>query len=73
MNKVLDKEVGIAIVFAGNDEKGYRFVIGSRSQDVRQLRKDMNAVLNGRGGGKPEMVQGSAACKKEDIKAYFGI
>ena len=73
MNKILDKEVGTAIVFAGNDESGYRFVIGSRSQDVRQIAKEMNTALNGRGGGKPEMVQGSAACKKEDIEAYFGI
>ena len=71
MNKILDKEVGTAIVFAGNDESGYRFVIGSRSQDVRQLAKEMNGALNGRGGGKPEMVQGSAACKRADIEAYF--
>ena len=71
MNKILDKEVGTAIVFAGNDENGYRFVIGSRSQDVRQFAKEMNGALNGRGGGKPEMVQGSAACKRADIEAYF--
>ena len=71
MNKLLEKEVGIAIVFAGNDDKGYRYVIGSRSQDVRGLAKEMNGVLNGRGGGKPEMVQGSVACKKAEIEAFF--
>ena len=71
MNKLLEKEVGVAIVFAGDDEKGYRYVIGSRSQDVRPTAKEMNGALNGRGGGKPEMVQGSAACKKADIEAYF--
>ncbi|MBE5954921.1 MAG: hypothetical protein E7253_00540 [Lachnospiraceae bacterium] len=71
MNKLLDKEAGTAIVFAGNDDSGYRFVIGSRSQDVRPFAKEMNRVLNGRGGGKPEMVQGSAACKRAEIEAYF--
>ena len=71
MNKLLEKEIGVAIVFAGNDEKGYRYVIGSRSQDVRNLAKEMNGTLNGRGGGKPEMVQGSVACKKAEIEMYF--
>ena len=71
MNKLLEKEVGMAIVFAGNDANGYRYVIGSRSQDVRPIAKEMNGALNGRGGGKPEMVQGSVACKKTDIEAYF--
>ena len=71
MNKLLEKEIVVAIVFAGNDEKGYRYVIGSRSQDVRNLAKEMNGTLNGRGGGKPEMVQGSVACKKAEIEMYF--
>ena len=73
MNKVLEKGVGIAIVFAGNDDKGYRYVIGSRTEDVRTLAKEMNGALNGRGGGKPEMVQGSAACKRADIGNFFEI
>lgn len=73
VNKLLDKEVFVALVFAGNDTSGYRYVIGSRTQDVRTLAKEMNAALNGRGGGKPEMVQGSAACTKEEIEAYFQI
>lgn len=70
-NKLLEKDVKIAAVFAGNDEKGYRYVIGSRTEDVRGLAKDMNSKLNGRGGGKPEMVQGSAACSRSEIEAYF--
>jgi len=70
-NKLLEKEVGMAVVFAGNDESGYRFVIGSKKQDVRPFVKEMNSALNGRGGGKPEMVQGSAACKRAEIEAYF--
>lgn len=71
MNKLLEKEIGIAAVFAGTDEKGYRYVLGSRSQDVRNLAKNMNAQLNGRGGGKPEMVQGSVASTKAAIEEFF--
>ena len=72
MNKLLEKGVGVALVFAGNDEEGYRYVIGSKNQDVRPLAKEMNAALSGRGGGKPEMVQGSAACKRADLESYLG-
>ena len=34
-------------------------MIGSRTEDVRPLSKKLNAAFEGRGGGKPEMVQGS--------------
>lgn len=70
-NKLLEKEIGIAAVFAGNDEKGYRYVIGSRCQDVREIAKELNKKCNGRGGGKPEMVQGSVSGKRCEIEVVF--
>ena len=45
--------------FAGNDEEGYRYVIGSHSEDVRVISEKLNEAFQGRGGGKPQMVQGS--------------
>ena len=71
VNKLLDREVGTAVVFAGNDENGYRYVIGSRRKDVRELAKEMNQKLLARGGGKPEMVQGSVACTKKELEEFF--
>lgn len=59
MNLLLDRGAKICAVFTGSDEVGYRYVIGSRSEDVRPLSKRLNAAFDGRGGGKPEMVQGS--------------
>lgn len=70
-NKLMDKGVKLAAVFAGEDENGYRFVLSSKRVDVRPIVKEMNQKLNGRGGGKPEMVQGQAACKKEEINDFF--
>ena len=67
-NMILDKNVKIAAVFAGNDYAGYRYVIGSRSEDVRPYAKELNALFQGRGGGKPEMVQGSLCGDEEKIK-----
>lgn len=70
-NKLMDKGVKLAAVFAGNDENGYRYVVGSRDMDVRGVSKEMNQSLNGRGGGKPEMVQGTVSCSEEEIYKFF--
>lgn len=68
MNLVLEKGAKICAVFAGSDESGYRYVIGSHSEDVRTLSKRLNEAFSGRGGGKPGMVQGSLTGNEEEIR-----
>lgn len=60
---------GIACVFTGNDETGYRYIFGSKLKDTRPLCKALNGQFGGKGGGKPEMVQGSLSGTKEEIMA----
>ena len=67
----LDRNVKVCGVFAGTDDVGYRYVIGSRTEDVRPLGKELNQAFEGRGGGKPEMVQGSLKGAASEIKEYF--
>ena len=67
---VLEQCGGRCAVFAGTDGS-YKFAIGEKDGDVRPLVKDMNTALNGRGGGKPNFAQGSAACTEREIRAYF--
>jgi hypothetical protein len=38
---------------------------------MRQAAKEINTALHGRGGGRPEIIQGSLACTKIDIEDYF--
>ena len=71
MNMVLDRNTEICAVFCGTDEDGYRYVIGSRSADVRALGKKINEAFQGKGGGKPDMIQGSLKGNKEQILATF--
>ena len=71
MNHLLDRGAGSCAVFAGTDEGGYRYVIGSRKEDVRPYSKMLNEAFGGRGGGKPEMVQGSLAGAEALIRARF--
>lgn len=69
---LLAEKVGIAAVFSGNDEIGYKYAIVSRAQDVREIGKALNAACSGRGGGKPDMVQGSVAAAREAIEEFWG-
>lgn len=71
MNLLLQKGAAICAVFAGDDQTGYRYVMGSSIEDVRPMAKKMNDAFAGRGGGKPAMVQGTVNASEEEIRALF--
>lgn len=71
MNLLLQKGATICAVFAGDDQTGYRYVMGSQTEDVRPISKKMNDAFAGRGGGKPAMVQGTVNASEEEIRALF--
>ncbi len=71
MNLVMERGHELCAVFCGNDVEGYRYVIGSVSLDLRKLVKELNAAFSGRGGGKPEMVQGSLKGTESELKAWI--
>lgn len=71
MNLVLEAGHSVCAVFHGNDSEGYRYVIGSRIQNMRELVKEFNAVFDGRGGGKPEMVQGTARGCESEMRTWI--
>jgi len=69
---ILDTCGGRCAVFAGEDGN-YKYAVGIREGDIRPLVKELNAALNGRGGGKPNFAQGNVAAKEADIKSFFKI
>lgn len=62
---------GTAAVLSGTDADGYSYCLVTRNGDLRSFVKDMNAALNGRGGGKPQFQQGSLHASKEAVKSFF--
>ena len=63
----------LAAVLSVKDEASWNYAIGSRGEDIRPKLKEWNALLSGRGGGKPELVQGSFSASFEAIeKALTG-
>lgn len=70
-SNVANKKIsGITVALSGK-ENDYKYVISSNSVDLRALSREINSSLNGRGGGRPEMIQGSFLCSLDKIKEYF--
>ena len=56
--------------FAGRDGD-YKYIIGSRTKPLRAMAWEINAAINGRGGGSDEMIQGTARASRAEIERYF--
>ena len=63
-NLLMEKCGGIAAVFSGSDKDGWRYIIGSKTVDLRRETRRINAAINGRGGGTERMIQGRALAEK---------
>ena len=70
-NRLAERCGGFAGVFTGSDSEGWRYTIVSRHVDLRARAKELNAALQGRGGGRSEMIQGSAKAAEAAIRALF--
>lgn len=60
----------VGAVFGESDE-GVKYCIASRETDVRPIGEALNRALDGRGGGRAEMVQGSLPCNIEKAKSAW--
>lgn len=71
-NQLMQKGAVLCAVFSRKAEGGFSFVIGSpqnKADECLQKMKDMFAV---RGGGSPEMVQGSVQdTTEQELEAFF--
>lgn len=69
VNRLMEKAGGFAAVFCGSNEDGWRYIIGSKRLDLRAMSREINAAIQGRGGGTPQMIQGSARADRAEIEA----
>ena len=68
---VMEGSGGAVFSFAGNDGDGYKYAAGLVEGDLRNLIREMNAALSGRGGGKPFFQQGSVSASRQQIEEFL--
>ena len=74
VNGAMDRCDGVCGAFIGSDKSGYHYILGSKELDVREISKQLNVKFSGKGGGKPQMVQGSLnGAKKEILEAIESL
>ena len=62
---------GRCACFSGDDASGYKYAVGQAGGDLRDFVKELNQALRGRGGGKPDFVQGSVQVPRDEIEAFL--
>lgn len=68
VNRMLEeKKAKTAIALTRNQDGTFLYVLGSQSEDMRLLSKELNASLSGKGGGSRQMVQGTFFAEKESL------
>ena len=68
--RLTEVTTGLCVALTPN-EKGTGYCIAQAEGDVRPLTKALNAALNGRGGGKPGICQGSCAAEPEEVEKFL--
>lgn len=69
-NKGMEKCGGICAVFSGEDGD-YRFVMASRTADMRAFAKQQRETLCLRGGGQERMISGRCTATRHMLQAFF--
>ena len=68
VNCALEGKKGeIVLALSESVNGGFSYVLGSQSEDMRALSKELNGELSGRGGGSSQMAQGTFFAKKEEL------
>lgn len=62
---------GRCACFSGDDSSGYKYAVGQAGGNLRDFVKELNQALSGRGGGKPDFVQGSVRAPRKAIEQFF--
>lgn len=73
VNGAMERCDGVCGAFIGNDECGYHYILGSKTVDVREISKKLNEQFQGKGGGKPQMVQGSLKGSASEVTQFLEL
>ncbi|MGN1171257.1 MAG: hypothetical protein ACI4SZ_06340, partial [Lachnospiraceae bacterium] len=61
----------MAAVLTGDDDAGYKFVLGRKEGMLQEEAKQFREACEAKGGGKGNMIQGSAAASSDKIIRFL--
>ncbi|MBQ8503445.1 MAG: alanyl-tRNA editing protein [Clostridia bacterium] len=67
---LMPKAMEFVAAFCG-ENGSYRYCIASNNVNLRPLSKSLNEAFSGRGGGKPEIIQGSLSGNEDEIRGFL--
>jgi len=68
VNDLIKEHRGYCGVFVGDDENGYRYIIGSMEKDCKVISAALREKYGAKGGGNEKMIQGSLQTSKENLQ-----
>lgn len=72
VNRLLEEKKGRTVLALGGAAEGsFLYVLGNRDGDMRRLSRELNGLLNGRGGGSAQMAQGTFFATKDQLQAIL--
>ena len=71
MNRGMEKCGGLCTVFCGSDIAGYTFVAGSKTVNMTEIAATLREKFGAKGGGSPEMIQGSVNATQKELEDFF--
>ena len=73
VNALCEKYPGYCSIFTGNDENGYQFIIGSATNDCRELAAELRNKLGAKCGGSAPMIQGSVSTSRLKVEVFMSM
>ncbi len=70
LSATLAHDKDLFFLLSGDDEVGYNYILTAKTIDTREIAKEMNTALDGKGGGKPEVVRGGLKATREEIERW---
>lgn len=61
----------LCMAITGSDDEGYKYVISSKSRNMKDVSRTINETLGGKGGGNLRMAQGAVKAKETEIRRLF--
>ncbi|MCR4617251.1 MAG: hypothetical protein K5669_03560 [Lachnospiraceae bacterium] len=72
VNSLMEEHPGYCGIFAGNAKSGYRYIIGIKDGDAGIVQGLLKEICDAKGGGSPQMVQGTAQnINEEDLYNFW--